>query len=239
VAGLAASPAGEGLGASTARARILVVEDEAAMRTALAIALRSEGYEVQSEADGSAIKTVAGQFWPDLAILDVRLPVGPDGYAIARRLRGGGDLPLIFLTAADSYDARKAGFEAGADDYLVKPFAMEELLWRTRALLRRCGRISSRVRQIGDLSIDDGAQTVVRAGQYLALTRTEYRLMEVLAQEAGRVVSKEALLARVWGFPGYDTNLVEVHMSALRRKLDAHGPPLIHTVRGAGYVLRA
>jgi DNA-binding response OmpR family regulator len=215
-----------------------VVDDEAAMRLALAVALRAEGFQVRTEADGSAIKTVAGQFGPDLAILDVRLPVGPDGYAIARRLREDGNLPLIFLTAADAYDARKAGFEAGADDYLVKPFPMDELLWRTSALLRRCGRLSSGVRQIDDLSIDEAAQTVMRAGQLLTLTPIEYRLLGALAQEAGRVMSKEELLARVWDFPGYDTNLVEVHMSALRRKLAAHGRSLIQTVRGAGYVLR-
>jgi DNA-binding response OmpR family regulator len=238
VAGLAPPPAGGVLGVSIAKGRILLVEDEAAMRSALAIALGAEGYEVQPEADGSTIKAVAARFRPDLAILDVRLPDGPDGYAIARRLRETGDLALIFLTAADGYDARKAGFEAGADDYLVKPFSMEELLWRTSALLRRCGRLSSLVRQIGDLRIDDGAHTVSRAGKVLALTPTEHKLLGALAQAAGRVVSKEHLLARVWGFTGYDTNLVEVHMSALRRKLDAHGRPLVHTVRGAGYLLR-
>ena len=221
------------------RPRVLVVEDEAAIRTMLEVALRGEGYEVRAEPDGCTLGEVFETFRPDLAVLDVRLPVGPDGYSMAKRLRQSSDLPLLFLTAADAVEDRLAGFDAGADDYLIKPFSMAEFLARTQALLRRAGRLSSSSWQIGELVIDDGARSVSRAGVRLELTRTEYDLLSMLAQHVGRVLSKTQLLTSVWGFGDYDTNLVEVHMSALRRKLEVHGPRVIHTVRGAGYVLRA
>lgn len=219
--------------------RILVVEDDEAIRSALAVSLTTEGYDVRAEIDGSALSRVTAEFRPDLAVLDVRLPTGPDGYAIARSLRGSSDLPLLFLTAADSLDARLEGFNAGADDYLVKPFSMAELLARIHALLRRAGRLSSDVRQIGDLVVDEGARTVVRAGAPVALTRTEFELLSALANRPGQVLSKIQLLTLVWGFEAYGANLVEVHVSMLRRKLEVHGPRLVHTVRGTGYVLRA
>lgn len=223
---------------TSAKARILVVEDDAPIRAALDVALRGEDYEVQAEPDGTSIQKVVERFRPDLAILDVRLPVGPDGYMIARRLRDMSDLPIVFLTAADNHEDRRCGFKAGADDYLVKPFSMEELLWRIRALLRRSGRLVTKVRQIGDLVIDDDAHTVIRGTTRLDLTRIEYRLLWVLAQHPGQVLSKTQLLNHVWHLDAYDTNLVEVHMSSLRRKLEAHGGRIIHTVRGMGYVLR-
>jgi two-component system, OmpR family, response regulator len=221
------------------RPRVLVVEDDPPIRTALEGALRSEGYEVRAEPDGTTLEQVAEQFRPDLAVLDVRLPEGPDGYVMAKQLRRTSDLPLLFLTAADAVEDRLAGFQAGADDYLVKPFSMAELLARVQALLRRAGRLQSSSWQVGDLVIDDGARSVVRGGVTLELTRTEYDLLAALAQNVGRVLSKTQLLTRVWGFDAYDTNLVEVHMSALRRKLESAGPRVIQTVRGAGYVLRA
>ena len=221
------------------RARVLVVDDDAAIRSALVVALGEAGYEVRAEADGTAIGRAAAQFRPDLAILDLRLPRGPDGYAIARNLRGSSDLSLMFLTAADGLDARLAGFEVGADDYLVKPFSMAELLARAQALLRRSGRLSSAVRQLGDLVMDDAARTVVRSGVPVDLTPKEYELLSVLTRHPGQVMSKVQLLTQVWGFHAYDANLVEVHMSALRRKLEARGPRVVHTVRGMGYVLRA
>ena len=221
------------------RPRVLVVEDETAIRTTLEMALRGEGYEVWAEPDGRRLGEVFDAFRPDLAILDVRLPVGPDGYSMARTLRQSSDLPLLFLTAADAVEDRLAGFNAGADDYLIKPFSMSEFLARAQALLRRAGRLSSSSWQIGDLVVDDGARSVSRAGVRLDLTRTEYDLLSMVAQHVGKVLSKAQLLTSVWGFDAYDANLVEVHMSALRRKLEMHGPRVIHTVRGAGYVLRA
>ncbi|MEO5679600.1 MAG: response regulator transcription factor [Acidimicrobiales bacterium] len=221
------------------KARILVIEDDEPIRSALAISLRTEGYDVRAEIDGSSLARVAEEFRPDLAVLDVMLPTGPDGYAIARRLRSSSDLPVLFVTAADSLDARLEGFDAGADDYLVKPFSMAELLARIYALLRRAGRLSSQVRQVGDLIIDETAKAVVRAGVPMTLTRTEFELLAALARRPGQVLSKTQLLTLVWGFEAYGTNLVEVHVSTLRRKLEAAGPRLVHTVRGAGYVLRA
>ena len=221
------------------KARVLVVEDDSPIRSALDVALRAEGYEVRVEPDGTTINEVGEQFRPDLAILDVHLPAGPNGFDIARHLRRSSDLAVLFLTAADGIDDRLAGFEAGGDDYLVKPFSMAELLARTQALLRRSGRLASAVWQIGDLVIDDGARVAMRAGNKLELTRTEYALLSMLAQHPGQVLSRAQLLAQVWGFDAYDSNLVEVHLSALRRKLEVHGPRLIHTVRGMGYTLRA
>ena len=220
------------------RPRVLVVEDDAPIRTALDVALRAEGYEVHAASDGSRLSEVVDAFRPDLAVLDVRLPVGPDGYTMAKLLRCSSDLPVLFLTAADAVEDRLAGFSAGADDYLIKPFSMAELLARTQALLRRTGRLSSSTWQLGDLVVDDGARSVARDGVLLELTRTEYDLLAALVRHVGRVLSKTQLLTAVWGFDAYDTNLVEVHMSALRRKLEATGPRCIQTVRGAGYVLR-
>ncbi len=218
---------------------MLVVEDDAVIRSALEVALRGEGYELKVERDGTGLEQAVADFRPDLAVLDVQLPVGPDEYAIARLLRRTSSLPILFVTAADSVDDRLAGFRAGGDDYLAKPFSMAELLARVQALLRRSGRLASASWQVGDLLVDDAARIVVRAGVPLELTRTEYDLLVMLVQQVGRVLSKTQLLTQVWGFDAYDTNLVEVHMSALRRKLEVAGPRLVHTVRGAGYVLRA
>jgi DNA-binding response OmpR family regulator len=220
------------------RARVLVVEDDDSIRHALETSLRAEGYEVRAEADGSSVRDVARTFLPDLALLDVRLPTGPDGFATARALRACGEIGVLFLTAADTLGDRLAGFEAGGDDYLVKPFSMSELLARTQALLRRVGRLQSPVWQIDDLVIDDASRRVIRAGVPVDLTKTEYDLLSVLAQHRGQVLSKLQLLTQVWGTEAYATNVVEVHMSSLRRKLEAHGSRLVHTVRSMGYTLR-
>ena len=220
-------------------ARVLIVEDDRPVRASLEVALREAGYEVRGREDGSNVGRVVEQFNGDLAILDVRLGTGPDGVSTARLLRTQSDLPLIMLTAADTVEERLTGFSAGADDYIVKPFSLAELLARVEALLRRSGRLTSAVRQVADVIIDDGARTVVRDGEAMDLTRTEYDLLAVMAKHPGQVLSKVQLLTHVWGFEAYDVNLVEVHVSSLRRKLEAHGPRLIQTVRGVGYVLRS
>jgi two-component system, OmpR family, response regulator len=225
--------------------RVLLVEDDVALRDAVTSALAGDGYTVHAEPDGTRIREVAADFRPDLATLDVRLPQGPSGLSIARLLRdrdghGSDDqLPIIFLTAADTTEDRLAGFAAGADDYLVKPFAMAELLARVRALLRRAGKLTSEVWHVGDLVIDEAHRTAHRHGATIELTRTEFDLLVELGRRPDRVLSKTQLLGSVWGFASYDPNVVEVHVSALRRKLERHGPRLIHTVRGSGYRLRA
>jgi two-component system, OmpR family, response regulator len=222
----------------TSAPRVLLIEDDAALRDAVRSSLRAEGYEVRAEEDGTSIRAVTTGFRPDLAVLDVRLPQGPSGLGVARMLRETDELPIIFLTAADGVQDRLAGFDAGGDDYLVKPFAMAELLARVRALLRRSGRLVSETWQVGDLIVDEAARQCSRAGQPLELTRTEFDLLVALGRHPDRVLTKTQLLASVWGFDAYDVNLVEVHVSALRRKLEAHGPRLIHTVRGSGYRLQ-
>lgn len=218
---------------------MLIIEDNDLIRSAVEAALEDDGYAVRAEPTGSAVDDVVDRFRPDLAILDVRFPEGPDGFTIARRIRNkGSDLPILFLTAADAVDDRLTGFDAGADDYLVKPFAMAELLARTRVLLRGSGRISSDTWQVADLIVDDAARTVLRADHRIELTPREYELLAVLVRHAGQVLSKSQLLAQVWGFDAASTNLVSVHISSLRRKLEEHGPRLIHTLRGDGFVLR-
>jgi len=220
-----------------APARILLIEDEATIRGAVATALVQAGYLVREQADGLALSAAADFFRPDLAILDVTLP-GPDGLALARVLRGRGDLPILFLTARDSLDDRLAGFAAGGDDYLVKPFALAELLARLQALLRRSGRLRSVTTQVGDLVLDEAAAAARRADQALDLTPTEFRLLAYLVARRGRAVSKGELLTQVWGYGSYDPNLVEVRISSLRRKLETHGPRILHTVHGHGYTIR-
>jgi DNA-binding response OmpR family regulator len=219
--------------------RILVVEDDSAIREALVVALGDEGYEVQPTEDGVSALRGAAEFRPDLAIVDIRLPRGPDGLAVARQIREASDLPVLFLTAADALEDRLAGFAAGADDYIVKPFSMAEVLMRVRAILRRSGRLRSQVWQVGNLLVDEAARVVTRNGATIDLTPTEFELLSTLGRHRGQVLSKTQLLAQVWGYEAYDPNVVEAHISALRRKLEEHGPRLIHTVRGAGYGLRS
>jgi DNA-binding response OmpR family regulator len=221
------------------RPRILVVEDDAPVRDALCGALTAEGYLAQACHDGLFPDALIREFEPDLALLDVQLGSGPSGLAVARRLRASRDLPIIFLTAADAVEDRLAGFDAGAEDYVTKPFAMAELLARVRALLRRTGALDSGTWRVADLVVDEAARRVRRADSELVLTKVEFDLLVALGRNAGRVLSKGQLLADVWGFADYDPNVVEVAMSGLRRKLESRGPRLVQTVRGVGYVMRA
>lgn len=216
--------------------RIVLVEDDESVRTAVEIALQGEGSEVLARPDGTAIAEIMTGFQPDLAIFDVRLPTGLDGVTMTRELRRTSDLPILLLTAADSLDDRLSGFRAGADDYIGKPFSMAELLARAEALLRRA---TGAVQRVGDVTVDEESRTVRRAGRAVELTRTEYDLLAALWRRPGQVLSKHQLFSQVWGSEAYADNLVEVHVSALRRKLETDGPRLIHTVRGIGYTLRA
>jgi DNA-binding response OmpR family regulator len=218
--------------------RVLIVEDDLSLRDALAATLRASGYEVRAASDGRAALRLADEFRPDAAILDVRLPDGPDGFDVATTLRSSSGLPLLFVTAADGLADRLRGFELGADDYLVKPFAMSELLARLRAVLRRTGRLTSATWELRDLVIDESQRVAHRGGTPIELTKTEFDLLAVLVRSPGVVFSKPQLISLVWGFDQFAPNLVEVHISALRRKLEAHGPRLVHTERGEGYVVR-
>jgi DNA-binding response OmpR family regulator len=226
------------VGVGTKQARILVVEDDASLRELLSAALEREGWAVTAVADAHAGDAAVDDFGPDVAILDIRLGDGPDGLTLARRIRQRSDLPFLFLTDRSDVEDRLAGFESGAEDYLSKPFVLGELVARLRVILRRRERAVPEVIEVGALKIDESGRRVFVAGEVVELTRIEFELLTLLARQAGRVASKSDLLSRVWGFEGYDQNLVEVHVSSLRRKLMSEGG-LIQTVRGVGYVLRA
>lgn len=223
--------------AGRSAARVLLVEDEPVIRDALAGSLTDAGYQVQARADGAGFEAWVDAFRPDLAVLDVMLPGDRDGLALARAVRARSDAAVLMLTARDGVPDRLDGFAAGADDYVVKPFAAAEVLARVAAILRRLGRVPATV-QVGDLVLDEDASVATRAGQVLELTGTEFRLLAYLVTNRGRTLSKLQILTQVWGYEDYDPNLVEVHISALRRKLEALGPRLIHTARGLGYTLR-
>ena len=211
---------------------MVLVEDEAPVREAVERALRRDGITVTAFADYPGADLVLAAA-PDLAVLDVLLP-GGDGFELARKLRAARDLPIVFLTARDTVEDRLDGFQLGADDYLVKPFALEELLARVRAVLRRTGRLGAAI-EAGDVVVDEQAGRATRAGSPLELTPTELRLLAYLVRQRGLVLSKHQLLTQIWGYDAYDPNVVEVHVSALRRKLEAHGPRILETIRGLGY----
>jgi DNA-binding response OmpR family regulator len=217
-----------------ASVRVAVVEDEPSVRDAVRRALQRDGYSVSSFDDYADPQTIIASA-PDLAVLDVMLPRG-DGFELARHLRARRALPIIFLTARDGIEDRLAGFSLGADDYLVKPFALEELLARVRAVLRRTGRLGTPL-EAGELLVDEQAGVATRAGLDVGLTPTELRLLAFFVRHRGLVLSKHQLLTQVWGYDAYDPNVVEVHVSALRRKLELRGPRVIETVRGLGYRL--
>ena len=217
-------------------ARVLVVEDDAVLRICIDDGLADAGYHTRTAPDGVGFAALVEEFRPDVAVLDVMLP-GTSGLVLARHLREHTQAAVLFLTARDAVTDRLAGFEAGADDYIIKPFVMAELLARTRAVLRRSGKLRSGRLQVADLLIDEDAGEVIRAGETIAVTATEMRLLGYLARNRGRVLSKTQILTQVWGYEAYDPNLVEAYVSGLRRKLESHGDRLIHTVRGVGYRL--
>jgi DNA-binding response OmpR family regulator len=217
-------------------AKVLVVEDAEAIRTAVGIALEQAGCVVRTRTDGAALERDLAEFGPDLVLLDVMLP-GRDGFTLLDVVRRGGEAGIVLLTARDGVDDRLLGLRSGADDYVVKPFVLAELVARVEAVLRRLGRLRTEL-QIADLVVDVDGRRVTRAGHPVEVTATELDLLVFLAGRQGKVVGKAQLLAAIWGYDDYAANLVEVHVSALRRKLEAHGPRLLHTVRGAGYVLR-
>jgi two-component system response regulator MprA len=222
--------------------RILVVDDERAVRESLQRALELEGYDIELAADGgeALARLENGEPQPDAVILDVLMP-GIDGLEVCRRLRREGNhVPVLMLTARDEIENRVAGLDAGADDYVPKPFALEELLARIRALLRRSTGGSDDVLRFADLELDPGTREVRRNGDVIELTRTEFALMELFLMNPRQVLTRSIIFERVWGYDfGFASNSLDVYIGYLRRKTEAGGKPrLIQTVRGVGYALR-
>ena len=221
--------------------RILVVEDEEGIASYIRRGLVAEGFTVEVAADGTDALAVARERLPDLVVLDRMLP-GIDGLEVAKRLRSASDVPIIMLTARDSVADRVAGLESGADDYLPKPFAFEELLARIRVQLRhRQARQSGEVLQLGPLRMDVAAHALRVDGRVIELTAKEFEVLELFLRNANQVLTREVIYDRVWGYDfGSDSNVIEVYVRALRQKLEGGGAPrLLHTIRGVGYVLRS
>ena len=222
--------------------RVLVVDDEPTLTDLLSMALRYEGWEVRTAGEGRAALTLAREFRPDAIVLDIMLP-DIDGLQVLQRLRADDNqTPVLFLTAKDSLDDRIAGLTAGGDDYVTKPFSLEEVVARLRALMRRSGAqqaAESSVLTVGDLTLDEDSHEVVRDGTEVSLTATEFELLRFLMRNPRRVLSKAQILDRVWNYDfGGQANVVELYVSYLRKKIDAGREPMIHTMRGAGYVLK-
>lgn len=221
------------------RARLLVVDDDAKITSMLKRALTYEGYEVEIAANGHQALALAANN-PDLIILDIMLP-GIDGLAVCRQIRSNSDIPILMLTARDDTADRVLGLDTGADDYLVKPFALEELLARIRALLRRRSReTEAEVLQFSDLTLNTSTREGFRGQRSFSLTAKEYELLLYFLQNPHRVLTRDELMTRIWGYDfSGESNVLEVYIGYLRAKLEAGGEPrLIQTVRGVGYVLK-
>jgi DNA-binding response OmpR family regulator len=216
---------------------ILVIEDSDAIREMVVEALGDAGFAASAYPDGNRLESLLEGHRPDAVILDIMIP-GRDGFALIDVVRAWGDVGIIMLTARDGLPDRLRGLDNGADDYVVKPFEMPELMSRVSAVLRRRGTVPATI-EIGDLLVDKSAAVAIRAGVPLALTATELKMLEFLIDQRGRIVSAAQILSAVWGYTAYDDNLVHVHISGLRRKLEAHGPRIVHTVRGIGYRFHA
>jgi two-component system response regulator MprA len=221
--------------------RILVVDDERAVRESLRRALELEGYDIDLAENGEdALRRLGANAEPDAMILDVLMP-GVDGLEVCRRLRSDGSrLPVLMLTARVEVEDRVEGLDAGADDYLTKPFALDELKARLRALLRRTSDGAGEALRYADLELDPGTREVRRGGEPIELTRTEFSLLELFMRNPRQVLTRSIIFERVWGYDfGYASNSLDVYVGYLRRKTEAGGKPrLIHTVRGVGYALR-
>jgi two-component system, OmpR family, response regulator len=224
------------------KTRLLVVDDEDTILSLLSMSLRFVGFEVRTARSGSEALEMAADFRPDLLVLDVMLP-DLDGFEVTRRLRAqGAAAPVLFLTARDDINAKLTGLTIGGDDYVTKPFNLDEVIARVRVILCRVyggGGQGEGVLRLADLELDEDTHDVRRAGQLIQLSPTEYRLLHYLLINAGRVVSKTQILEHVWHYDfGGDARIVESFVSLLRRKIDHVAPPLIHTMRGFGYALR-
>ena len=222
--------------------RVLVVDDEVNIAELVSMALRYEGWEVRAAHTGSKAVAAAKDLKPDAVVLDMMLP-DFDGLEVLRRMRATQpDLPVVFLTARDAVEDRIAGLTAGGDDYVTKPFSLEELVARLRALMRRSGARqaeTSSILVVGDLELDEDSHEVRRGGQDVTLTATEFELLRFLMRNPRRVLSKAQILDRVWNYDfGGQANVVELYISYLRKKIDVGHEPMIHTMRGAGYVLK-
>ena len=220
-------------------ARVLVVDDEPNITDLVALALRYEGFSVEKAGSGRAALSAVQKFKPDLVILDVMLP-DLSGLDVMKQLTSEGrKVPVIFLTARDSTEDKVHGLTIGGDDYVTKPFSIEELVARVRVVLRRNGGSTSSRLVLADLELDEDAHEVRRQGEPIDLTPTEYRLLRYLLVNAGRVLSRTQILDHVWDYDfGGDASVLETYISYLRRKVDKYSPPLIQTVRGVGYVMR-
>ena len=240
--GVAQSGGASSPGATQAEARLLVVEDDPNIRELLSASLRFAGFAVDAVTTGAEAVTAGREAKPDLIVLDVMLP-DYDGFEVIKRLRETGiRVPVVFLTARDGTEDMVRGLTAGGDDYVTKPFSLEEVIARLRALMRRSGATTSStssVLTVGDLRLDEDSHEVFRGDDEVHLTATEFELLRFLMRNPRRVLSKPQILDRVWNYDfGGQANVVELYISYLRKKIDAGRPAMIHTMRGAGYVLK-